>query len=74
MTTATHELYLRASVTAVDGSDAVRQSGTGAPSDADGVGRRLAAELLADGAAHMMAAGGDAVGDSMNQTEMGSSA
>jgi hydroxymethylbilane synthase len=48
------ELFLRASVTAVDGSDAVRLSATGATTDADGVGRRLAAELLAEGADQMM--------------------
>jgi hydroxymethylbilane synthase len=48
------EIFLRASVTALDGSDAVRLSATGPTDDADGVGRRLAAELLADGAATMM--------------------
>jgi hydroxymethylbilane synthase len=50
------EVFLRASVTAVDGSAAVRQSATGAVTDAEGVGRRLAAGLLADGADQMMAA------------------
>jgi hydroxymethylbilane synthase len=49
------EVFLRASVTAVDGSAAVRQSATGAVTDAEGVGRRLAADLLADGADQMMA-------------------
>jgi hydroxymethylbilane synthase len=48
------EVFLRGSVTAIDGSSAVRLSATGASTDADGVGRRLAAELLADGADHMM--------------------
>src|SRR4051812_19950792 len=48
------EVFLRGSVTAVDGSDAVRLSATGPTNDADGVGRRLAAELLADGADTMM--------------------
>lgn len=48
------EVFLRGSVTAVDGSAAVRLSVTGATTDADGVGRRLAAELLADGADQMM--------------------
>jgi hydroxymethylbilane synthase len=48
------EVFLRGSVTAVDGSDAVRLSATGPVSDAEGVGRRLAAELLADGAAQLM--------------------
>jgi hydroxymethylbilane synthase len=48
------EIFLRGSVTALDGSDAVRLSGTGPTTDADGVGRRLAAELLADGADKMM--------------------
>jgi hydroxymethylbilane synthase len=48
------EVFLRGSVTAVDGSDAVRLSATGPTTDAAGVGRRLAAELLADGANTMM--------------------
>jgi hydroxymethylbilane synthase len=48
------EVFLRGSVTAVDGSDAVRLSATGASTDAVGVGRRLAADLLANGADHMM--------------------
>jgi hydroxymethylbilane synthase len=50
----TTEVFLRGSVTAVDGSDAVRLSLTGPVTDAEGVGRRLAAELLADGAAQLM--------------------
>ncbi|MGH3745367.1 MAG: hydroxymethylbilane synthase, partial [Mycobacteriales bacterium] len=50
------EVFLRACVTALDGSDAVRLSATGPTTDADGVGRRLAAELLAEGADQMMAA------------------
>jgi hydroxymethylbilane synthase len=48
------ELFLRASVTAVDGSDAVRLSATGGVTDAEGVGRRLAADLLAEGADQVM--------------------
>ncbi|HST66414.1 MAG TPA: hydroxymethylbilane synthase [Mycobacteriales bacterium] len=44
------ELFLRGSVTAADGSDAVRLSATGPVTDAAAIGRRLAAELLADGA------------------------
>jgi len=48
------EVFLRASVTALDGSSAVRLSATGATTDADGVGRRLAADLLANGADQMM--------------------
>ena len=50
------EVFLRGSVTAVDGSDAVRLSATGPTTDAEEVGRRLAADLLADGADQMMAA------------------
>jgi hydroxymethylbilane synthase len=50
------EIYLRGSVTALDGSDSVRRSVTGPLTDAEGVGRRLAAGLLADGADTMMAA------------------
>ena len=48
------ELFLRASVIAVDGSDAVRLSATGATADAEAVGRRLAADLLAEGADQLM--------------------
>jgi len=51
---ASSEVFLRGSVTAVDGSAAVRLSATGPTTDADGVGRRLAAELLADGADQLM--------------------
>jgi hydroxymethylbilane synthase len=49
------ELFLRASVTALDGSDAVRGSATGPLSDATALGRALAAELLDRGAAQLMA-------------------
>lgn len=48
------EVFIRGSVTEVDGSHAVRLSATGATTDADGVGRRLAADLLANGADQMM--------------------
>jgi hydroxymethylbilane synthase len=48
------EVFLRGSVTAVDGNSAVRLSATGATTDAEGVGRRLAADLLAEGADQMM--------------------
>jgi hydroxymethylbilane synthase len=51
---ASTEVFLRGSVTAIDGNDAVRLSATGPTTDAEGVGRRLAAELLADGADQMM--------------------
>jgi hydroxymethylbilane synthase len=44
------ELFLRGSVTAADGSDAVRLSATGPVTEAAAIGRRLAADLLADGA------------------------
>ncbi|MGI8691384.1 MAG: hydroxymethylbilane synthase [Geodermatophilaceae bacterium] len=50
------ELFLRGSVTAIDGSDAVRQSVIGSVTGAEEVGRRLAADLLADGAAELMGA------------------
>jgi hydroxymethylbilane synthase len=49
------ELFLRASVSAIDGSDAVRGSTTGRPADAADLGRALAAELLDRGAAELMA-------------------
>jgi hydroxymethylbilane synthase len=48
------EVFLRGSVTAVDGSDAVRLSATGPTTDAEAVGRRLAADLLAEGADQLM--------------------
>jgi hydroxymethylbilane synthase len=48
------EIFVRGSVTALDGSDAVRLSATGQLSDAEGVGRRLAADLLEIGAAELM--------------------
>jgi hydroxymethylbilane synthase len=44
------ELYLRAVVHATDGSSQVRLSATGPLNDAEGLGRRLAADLLAAGA------------------------
>jgi hydroxymethylbilane synthase len=44
------EIYLRGAVLSPDGSVVVRLSGTGTLTDAAGVGRRLAAELLAEGA------------------------
>jgi hydroxymethylbilane synthase len=49
------ELFLRASVTSIDGSDAVRGSSTGPLSGAAALGRELAAELLDRGAAALMA-------------------
>ena len=51
------ELYLRGLVAALDGTDAVRLSATGPTSDAAGVGRRLAVELLDLGAADLMGVG-----------------
>jgi hydroxymethylbilane synthase len=49
------ELFLRASVTAIDGSDAVRGSISGPLPDAVALGRALATELLDRGAAELMA-------------------
>ncbi|QXG77370.1 hydroxymethylbilane synthase [Modestobacter sp. L9-4] len=49
------ELYLRASVTAIDGSDGVRGSISGPAPEAADLGRALAAELLDRGAAGLMA-------------------
>jgi hydroxymethylbilane synthase len=49
------ELFLRASVTAIDGSDSVRGSATGSPAGAADLGRALADELLDRGAAALMA-------------------
>lgn len=44
------ELWLRAIALAADGSLAVRRSMIGLPTDADGLGARLAAEMIEDGA------------------------
>jgi hydroxymethylbilane synthase len=49
------ELFLRASVTAIDGSDSVRGSVSGPLSEAAALGRALATELLDRGAAELMA-------------------
>jgi len=51
------EVFLRGLVAALDGSDVVRLSATGPPHDAQGVGRRLATELLDLGAAELMGPG-----------------
>jgi hydroxymethylbilane synthase len=48
------ELWLRAVVAAVDGSALVRLSLVGPPSDAEEIGRRLARDLLADGAQELV--------------------
>ena len=47
-------LSLRATVTAHDGSDAIRLSATGALTDAAGIGQRLARLMLDDGATELM--------------------
>jgi hydroxymethylbilane synthase len=56
------EVFLRGAVTAADGSAAVRLSATGPTTDAEGVGRRLAVDLLDNGADQMMAAATTASG------------
>ena len=48
------ELYLRAVVTSSDGSVNVRLSATGTTVEAEQLGRRLAAELLDEGAAGLI--------------------
>lgn len=48
------EVWLRGVVLALDGSHLVRLSASGAIDDADGVGRRLAEVMLAQGAAALM--------------------
>ncbi|EAQ00354.1 porphobilinogen deaminase [Janibacter sp. HTCC2649] len=47
------ELSLRAVVASPDGTGDIRRSATGSPTDADGIGRRLARLLLEDGAADL---------------------
>jgi hydroxymethylbilane synthase len=53
------EIYLRGAVFSLDGTFALRLSGTGTLTDASEVGRRLAAELLAEGAEHVLGAKDD---------------
>jgi hydroxymethylbilane synthase len=48
------EIYLRGVVVSVDGSTSVRLSTTGSLGDAEAIGRRLAADLLAEGASDVM--------------------
>jgi hydroxymethylbilane synthase len=48
------ELWLRAVALSADGGVAVRRSATGSPADAEKVGRALAEEMLADGAASLV--------------------
>ena len=50
------ELWLRAVVSDTTGTPSIRLSATGSPSDAAAVGERLAAEMLAEGAADFVAA------------------
>ncbi len=50
------ELWVRAVALSPDGALSVRMSATGSPTDARGVGTRLAEEMLADGAAGLMMA------------------
>ncbi len=47
------ELWVRAVALSPDGGLTVRMSATGDPADAEGVGTRLASEMLADGAARL---------------------
>ncbi|HEX4813775.1 MAG TPA: hydroxymethylbilane synthase [Nonomuraea sp.] len=49
-----HTLNLTAAVVAVDGGEAVRKSAAGSPSEAVNLGRRLAAEMIAEGADRLM--------------------
>jgi hydroxymethylbilane synthase len=48
------EIYLRGAVLSADGTFSVRLSATGTLADAEQVGRRLAAELLDEGAEHVL--------------------
>ena len=48
------ELWLRAVVADTTGTPSIRLSATGSPSDAGAVGERLAAEMLAEGAASLI--------------------
>lgn len=48
------ELWIRAVALSYDGGVVVRRSATGTPDDAVGIGRRLAAEMLEDGASELI--------------------
>jgi hydroxymethylbilane synthase len=48
------ELWVRAVALSLDGTLSVRRSASGAGADADGVGRRLAAEMVEDGAGSLL--------------------
>ena len=48
------ELWIRAVALSPDGALSVRRSASGAPDDADDVGRRLAAEMVEDGASSLL--------------------
>ena len=48
------EIWIRAVALSHDGALAVRMSASGRPADAAGVGKRLASEMLADGATQLM--------------------
>lgn len=50
-----NELWLRAIVGDVSGAPTIRMSATGSPADAVAVGERLAVEMLAEGAANLLA-------------------
>ncbi len=49
-----HEMYLRGAVFSPDGTFALRLSGSGTITEATEVGKRLAVELLAEGADHIL--------------------
>jgi hydroxymethylbilane synthase len=53
-----HELYLRGAVFSPDGEFALRLSATGTITEASEIGKRLAAELLTEGADHILGAPG----------------
>jgi hydroxymethylbilane synthase len=50
------EIWVRAVALSPDGALTVRMSASGRPADAEGVGKRLAGEMLADGATQLMEA------------------
>jgi hydroxymethylbilane synthase len=65
------ELWIRAVALSHDGGLAVRMSASGRPDDAEGVGLRLADEMLADGAAQLTEPGPDpaAIDDPMKRQD-----
>ncbi len=67
--TATGDLGLLASVVSIDGSQSVEASGQGPASDAEAIGRRVAAQLIARGASAILDAARRPTAHNLSRTE-----